>query len=95
MTLYVVKEAKSTIVNTQDNLQGSESPRWTAQTWNPAHDLPVTSADIVKENIPNLPAWDNPGYAEWDVWAWGPSGQYEFEVIKDDLVTKYGEPVEA
>ena len=85
-TRYVVKEAKSTIEYTQDNDQGRESPRWTTD------DLPVMSWDIVKTNIPNLP---DGGYAEGDVWAWGPSGYFEFEVIKDDLVTKYGEPVEA
>lgn len=85
-TLYVVKDAKSTIEYTQDNDQGRESPRWTTD------DLPITSGDIVKTNIPNLP---DGGYAEGDVWAWGPSWEYEFEVITDDLVTKYGEPVEA
>lgn len=76
MTEYVVKEAKSEIVNTQDNDQGRESPRWT----------PEFPEEATVETIHE--------YAEGDVWAWGPSGEYQFEVLKDDLVTKYWEPVE-
>lgn len=77
MTEYVVKEAKSEIVNTQDNDQGIDSPRWT----------PEFPEEATVQTIHE--------YAEWDVRAWGPSGEYQFEVLKDDLVTKYWEPVEA
>ena len=63
-TLYVVKDAKSTIEYTQDNDQGRESPRWTTD------DLPITSESIERTNIPNLPGEDETlGYAEGDVWA--------------------------